>query len=266
MYLGGWVSAAFFLVGAPAALLVGYISDRVNRKHLLLWVVLLGEWQLCHGHCMCGGGDAALMQFSAAPCSFPCAHAAPIGAAIIHCPRSLPIFAAGEGPCLLTFFVSRYWQLLVLRLLTGISVGGCFPLLFSLLGDLFGASERVLCATGVQIATGLGTAAGQSVSGFLGEQLCVHSMFGLEAAVRWMLWLSWTRKWLCVLRLVYQPLAIAFPLPDLWVLCGPCCQQRGEKRSSPSHQASKTSIVQHPLLQAACCQLDVGPGWLGRLP
>ena len=95
----------------------------------------------------------------------------------------LPRFAAGEGPCLLTFFVSRYWQLLVLRLLTGISVGGCFPLLFSLLGDLFGASERVLCATGVQIATGLGTAAGQSVSGFLGEKPRAQSMCGPEADV-----------------------------------------------------------------------------------
>ena len=98
--------------------------------------------------------------------------------------------AAGEGPCLLTFFVSRYWQLLVLRLLTGISVGGCFPLLFSLLGDLFDASERVLCATGVQIATGLGTAAGQSVSGFLGEQPPAQSMRWPETAVCWMLWLA----------------------------------------------------------------------------
>ena len=79
--------------------------------------------------------------------------------------------------------MSRYWQLLVLRLLTGISVGGCFPLLFSLLGDLFGASERVLCATGVQIATGLGTAAGQSVSGFLGEQPPAQSKGGVEAVV-----------------------------------------------------------------------------------
>ena len=39
---------------------------------------------------------------------------------------------AGEGPCLATFFVKRYWQLLVLRILTGISVGGTFPLVFSL--------------------------------------------------------------------------------------------------------------------------------------
>lgn len=39
---------------------------------------------------------------------------------------------AGEGPCLATYFVRRYWQLLVLRILTGISVGGTFPLVFSL--------------------------------------------------------------------------------------------------------------------------------------
>ena len=84
VYLGGWVSAAFFLVGAPAALLVGYISDRVNRKHLLLWVVLLGEWDLCHGHCMCCGGEAASMKLGAAPCSVPCARTAQIGAATIH--------------------------------------------------------------------------------------------------------------------------------------------------------------------------------------
>ena len=69
VYLGGWVSAAFFLVGAPAALLVGYISDRVNRKHLLLWVVLLGEWELCDGHCMCCGGEDASMQVGVAFCS-----------------------------------------------------------------------------------------------------------------------------------------------------------------------------------------------------
>jgi hypothetical protein len=34
---------------------------------------------------------------------------------------------AGEGPCILTYFVTKYWQLLVLRLLTGISLGGAPP-------------------------------------------------------------------------------------------------------------------------------------------
>ena len=36
-------------------------------------------------------------------------------------PRTL---AAGEGPCLLTIFVTSYWQLFTLRLLTGIALGG----------------------------------------------------------------------------------------------------------------------------------------------
>ena len=30
----------------------------------------------------------------------------------------------GEVPCLLTYWVTQYWQLLLLRCLTGISIGG----------------------------------------------------------------------------------------------------------------------------------------------
>lgn len=41
-YLGGVISAAFFLLGAPAALVIGYLSDTMNRAKLLFWVVLLG--------------------------------------------------------------------------------------------------------------------------------------------------------------------------------------------------------------------------------
>jgi len=37
---------------------------------------------------------------------------------------SVLLITAGEGPCILTYFVTKYWQLLVLRLLTGISLGG----------------------------------------------------------------------------------------------------------------------------------------------
>lgn len=58
---------------------------------------------------------------------------------------------AGEGPCLATFFVKRYWQLLVLRIMTGISVGGTFPLVFSLVGDLFYVTQRANVAAGVQV-------------------------------------------------------------------------------------------------------------------
>jgi MFS family permease len=43
-YLGGYIAAAFYMVGAPAALLFGYLSDTVNRRNLLFVAVLLGEW------------------------------------------------------------------------------------------------------------------------------------------------------------------------------------------------------------------------------
>jgi MFS family permease len=36
----------------------------------------------------------------------------------------------GEVPCLLTYWVTQYWQLLLLRCLTGISIGGTLSLPF----------------------------------------------------------------------------------------------------------------------------------------
>ncbi len=42
----------------------------------------------------------------------------------------------GAAPCLATYWVTEFWELLLLRTLTGISVGASFPLIFSLLGDL----------------------------------------------------------------------------------------------------------------------------------
>jgi len=76
---------------------------------------------------------------------------------------------AGEGPCLLTYFVTSYWQLFVLRALTGISIGGCLPLVFNLLGDLFDAQHRANVLSGVLIATGAGTAIGQALAGLIGD-------------------------------------------------------------------------------------------------
>ena len=40
--LGGVIAASFFAVGAPAALLIGYLCDKVNRRNLLFVVVILG--------------------------------------------------------------------------------------------------------------------------------------------------------------------------------------------------------------------------------
>lgn len=41
-YLGGYVGAAFFLVGAPAAILMGYMGGGYNRCTMFFWVVILG--------------------------------------------------------------------------------------------------------------------------------------------------------------------------------------------------------------------------------
>ena len=84
------------------------------------------------------------------------------------------LFAAvllGEGPCILTYFVTNFWQLFVLRLLTGISLGGTFPLVFSLLGDLYEPQHRAGISAVVQVATGIGLALGQGISGFVGSSI-----------------------------------------------------------------------------------------------
>lgn len=62
---------------------------------------------------------------------------------------------------------SSFWQFLLLRLLTGVA-GGVFPLIYSLLGDLFPSSQRAAMASLVQVATGLGIGGGQLVAGMLG--------------------------------------------------------------------------------------------------
>lgn len=75
---------------------------------------------------------------------------------------------AGEAPCIATYWVQRYWQLLLLRLLTGISLGGILPLILSLLGDLFAGEHRSGVAALVQVSTGFGMALGQMIAGFVG--------------------------------------------------------------------------------------------------
>ena len=80
-------------------------------------------------------------------------------------------YCAGEGPCLATFWVRRYWQLLVLRTLTGISVGGALPLVLSLVGDLFFVTQRAQVAALVQVATGAGFALSQLMAGIVGMSI-----------------------------------------------------------------------------------------------
>lgn len=113
--LGGFLQLAFFVVGSPASLVIGYYADRTNRVRLFFWTTLIGE-----------------------------------------------------GPCMATYWVKTYWQLFALRALTGVAVGGCLPLLFSLCGDLFASHERSYVASFLTIATGAGVALGQVVAGTVG--------------------------------------------------------------------------------------------------
>jgi MFS family permease len=79
--LGGDISLAFFLLGAPASFLVGFLADTCDRPVLFAWTVGIGE----------------------------CA-------------------------CLLTYWASTYGQLYVCRAVTGFSVGGALPVIYSVLG------------------------------------------------------------------------------------------------------------------------------------
>jgi MFS family permease len=60
-----------------------------------------------------------------------------------------------------TVQVTELWQFFLVRMLTGIAVGGCFPLVFSLLGDLAPISARSAMAAVVQLAVGAGIGGGQ---------------------------------------------------------------------------------------------------------
>mmetsp|Transcript_8933 Transcript_8933/g.13741 ORF Transcript_8933/g.13741 Transcript_8933/m.13741 type:complete len:322 (-) Transcript_8933:1153-2118(-) len=116
--LGGDIALAFWLLGAPAAILVGCLADKDNccssnpRSKLFAWTVWIGE-----------------------------------------------------GACLATFFVTTYEQLYWCRALTGFSVGGALPLVYSLLGDLFQAHERHFVSALVGMGTGGGIAIGQGIAG-----------------------------------------------------------------------------------------------------
>tara|TARA_B100001029_G_C15060841_1_gene458341 strand:+ start:1690 stop:2946 length:1257 start_codon:yes stop_codon:yes gene_type:complete len=81
------------------------------------------------------------------------------------------IILIGEIPCLLSGFAETYMQFFILRVLTGIGIGGIIPLTYSLLGDLYSPNERIKVVTLIGLASGLGIAIGQLVAGFFGESI-----------------------------------------------------------------------------------------------
>lgn len=86
-----------------------------------------------------------------------------------HRPRLFAITVwIGEGACLATYFVRTYQELYVCRAMTGVSVGGALPLIYSMLGDLYAAADRHSVSATVSIGMGLGIGLGQAIAGWLG--------------------------------------------------------------------------------------------------
>mmetsp|Transcript_43633 Transcript_43633/g.105803 ORF Transcript_43633/g.105803 Transcript_43633/m.105803 type:complete len:838 (-) Transcript_43633:170-2683(-) len=113
--LGGDISLAFFLLGAPASFLVGFLADTHDRSTVFSVTVAIGEFA-CFG----------------------------------------------------TYFVQTYHQLYICRAITGFSVGGALPVIYSILGDLFAAEDRHVVSAVVSAGLGAGISVGQAVAGYLG--------------------------------------------------------------------------------------------------
>lgn len=76
--------------------------------------------------------------------------------------------AIGEIPCLLSAFARNWNFFYVLRMLTGIGVGAAFPLVFSILGDIYDEKERPVTTAILATAFGFGNIVGAVVGGYLG--------------------------------------------------------------------------------------------------
>jgi MFS family permease len=82
----------------------------------------------------------------------------------------------GELPCLLTAFAQDYWTYFVLRMFTGFGIGGLFPILFSITGDLFRPENRPTASAWVGLAMAVGMGVGQLFAGFVAHDV----IWGLE--------------------------------------------------------------------------------------
>eukprot|EP00605_Chrysophyceae_sp_TOSAG23-4_P002471 GSChrysophyteH1.ASY1.ANO1.2730.1 assembled CDS len=73
----------------------------------------------------------------------------------------------GKFGCLGTYYCTSFPQLLVCRAVTGVAIGGASPIIYSVLGDLWGAHARVLVATMIGVSMSFGAAFGMWVAALL---------------------------------------------------------------------------------------------------
>jgi predicted MFS family arabinose efflux permease len=95
--------------------------------------------------------------------------------------------AIGEIPCLLSAFARSWTSFYVLRMLTGIGVGAAFPLVFSILGDIYDEKERPVTTAILATAFGFGNIVGTVVGGYLGPSLGWRIPFILISAPNFIL-------------------------------------------------------------------------------
>jgi len=105
------------------------------------------------------------------------------------------VLVAGIFPSALMLFVPSsgfgFIMFLLARTCSGIAIGGSFPIIYSILGDVFPQSQRTLVATLVGTSTASGVAIGQAVAGLLGGRsgwrfpflLFALGTFGFVAAI-----------------------------------------------------------------------------------
>jgi len=100
---------------------------------------------------------------------------------------ALSVFAA-EIPCALTYFAPNFTMFFILRILTGIGVGAAFPIVFSMLGDIFDKKGRTIAAAILTTCWGIGGLLGVMVAGYsLGAGLGWRLPFVLIAAPNFLL-------------------------------------------------------------------------------
>lgn len=95
------------------------------------------------------------------------------------------VVAVGEIPCLLTgfeVFTPTAASFIFLRVLTGIGVGGIYPLTFSLIGDYFSEDHRATASAFMGMAWALGMIGGPALAGFLSPSLGWRMPFILASA------------------------------------------------------------------------------------
>ena len=78
------------------------------------------------------------------------------------------VIVLGEIGCLGTYISRTYRELFLYRVLTGISIGGASPVIYSMLGDLWDQSQRVRISTVMGLSMSSGAAIGQILAGYAG--------------------------------------------------------------------------------------------------